>query len=107
MLNIKRFSTALIAVLAISCSAVVIWALLPIKPDPDSADSAVVFANTASFNSHPLREAYFQYQGHDLHYIDTGTGDTVVFIHGFRAYWFAFIRQIQSLKKDYRAGAGR
>ena len=50
---------------------------------------------------------------YDLHYIDTGTGDTVVFIHGFSAYWFAFIRQIQSLKKDYRAvaidglGAGR
>ena len=40
--------------------------------------------------------------GHEMHYVDEGSGPVVVFVHGNPAWSFEFRHLIEGLRSDYR-----
>jgi pimeloyl-ACP methyl ester carboxylesterase len=53
-------------------------------------------------NEYPFEAIYFQVNGHQLHYIDEGTGEVILFVHGTPSWSFDFRNQIKALSKHYR-----
>lgn len=51
---------------------------------------------------YPFTSHYFDINGHKLHYIDEGSGDILLFIHGTPSWSFDFRNVIKSLSKHYR-----
>ncbi|MFN3940600.1 MAG: alpha/beta fold hydrolase, partial [Chitinophagales bacterium] len=51
---------------------------------------------------YPFMPNYFPVNGHRLHYIDEGKGETILFVHGTPSWSFDFRNIIQCLKKDFR-----
>lgn len=112
MRNFKKIGVILVTVIVAGLLAAAYWASSPIKVEPDSIDPSVTYANRTG-NLPIYREGYFEYEGQQLHYVEAGQGDVILFIHGFPSYWYSFIRQMDALKQDYRVvaidglGAGR
>ncbi len=105
-MNIKLIITVLAAALTLALIlALIWWVAIPIKARPGAVDASVSFANAAGEDAPQFSEAYFAHDGHSLHYVTAGEGEVVLFVHGFPSYWFAFTRQMQALKKDYRVVA--
>lgn len=50
----------------------------------------------------PFRQQQVTIGGHDVHYIDEGTGPVVLFVHGNPDYSLLYRHQIQDLRSDYR-----
>lgn len=55
------------------------------------------FADEYPFESHFLKT-----DGHQLHYIDEGAGEVLLFVHGNPTWSFAFRNAIKDLSQDYR-----
>ncbi len=53
-------------------------------------------------SEYPFASKYFDINGHKLHYIDEGQGDTILFVHGTPSWSFDFRNIIKKLKQDYR-----
>lgn len=53
-------------------------------------------------SEYPFRPQYFAVNGHQLHYIDEGSGETLLFVHGTPSWSFDFRNVIKALKNDYR-----
>jgi pimeloyl-ACP methyl ester carboxylesterase len=53
-------------------------------------------------SEYPFTSNYFDINGHRLHYIDEGTGDILLFVHGTPSWSFDFRNIIKCLKSDYR-----
>lgn len=51
---------------------------------------------------YPFAPFYFDVNGHKLHYIDEGRGETIVFVHGTPSWSFDFRNVIKALKTDFR-----
>lgn len=51
---------------------------------------------------YPFNSNYFNVNGHQMHYIDEGQGETILFIHGTPSWSFDFRNVIKSLSKNYR-----
>lgn len=51
---------------------------------------------------YPFTSRYFQVNGEQLHYIDEGKGDTLLFVHGTPSWSFDFRNVIKALSKTYR-----
>ena len=51
---------------------------------------------------YPFSENYFSVPGGQMHYVDEGSGDPVVFIHGTPSWSFDFRNQIKILSQKYR-----
>ena len=53
-------------------------------------------------NEYPFTSKYFPVNGSKLHYIDEGTGDVVLFVHGTPSWSFDYRNIIKKLKDSYR-----
>lgn len=51
---------------------------------------------------YPFNSNFFSTQYGQLHYIDEGEGDTILFIHGTPTWSFLYRKQIRALSKTYR-----
>jgi haloalkane dehalogenase len=51
---------------------------------------------------YPFAPNYFRVDGADMHYIDEGKGDVVLFVHGTPSWSFDFRHQIKHLSGTYR-----
>ena len=51
---------------------------------------------------YPFSPNYFNINGCNLHYIDEGKGETILFVHGTPSWSFDFRNIIKSLKSSYR-----
>jgi pimeloyl-ACP methyl ester carboxylesterase len=59
--------------------------------------------STRSFDDlYPYASHFLSINGHDLHYLDEGTGTPVVMVHGNPTWSFYFRSQINALSSDYR-----
>lgn len=56
-------------------------------------------------SAYPFTPNYFDNNGHQLHYIDEGKGETVLFIHGTPSWSFDYRNIIKKLKEHYRCVA--
>lgn len=96
------------AILGICC-----WSRAPVVADRATADPAVAFLNKKIPHNNRLSEGYFKHKGQTLHYVAGGSGEVIVFLHGFPSFWFSFARQIEILSGRYRViaidglGAGK
>jgi pimeloyl-ACP methyl ester carboxylesterase len=59
-------------------------------------------ANWLNRNEYPFTHRYFNINGHKLHYIDEGEGETILFVHGTPSWSFDFRQVIKSLQAGYR-----
>lgn len=51
---------------------------------------------------YPFQSKFFTINGHQLHYIDEGKGDVILFVHGTPSWSFDFRNQIKCLSSKYR-----
>ena len=51
------------------------------------------------------KHEYAEINGLKLHYVTTGKGKTVLFLHGFPEFWYEWKNQLTEFGKDYRAVA--
>lgn len=51
---------------------------------------------------YPFRSRFFETGGHRLHYLDEGTGDPVVMLHGNPTWSFYFRNLVRALSPDWR-----
>ncbi len=56
-------------------------------------------------SEYPFTSHYFGVNGHKLHYIDEGQGETILFVHGTPSWSFDFRNIIKKLKPEYRCVA--
>ncbi|MFN0031394.1 MAG: alpha/beta fold hydrolase [Flavobacteriales bacterium] len=56
-------------------------------------------------NEYPFAAKYFQTNSHNLHYIDEGSGETIVFVHGTPSWSFDYRHCIVQLSKTFRCVA--
>jgi pimeloyl-ACP methyl ester carboxylesterase len=52
-----------------------------------------------------LRHEYAEINGIRMHYVEAGSGDLVVFLHGFPESWYSWRHQLQALAPKYRVVA--
>lgn len=101
----KKLCLGLGATLAAALCAGAIWTALPVTPAQDKPDPSVIHANAQNKGGPEFTEAYFEHAGKRLHYVEAGSGEVVLFLHGFPSYWYSLIRPMQALKNDYRVVA--
>lgn len=53
-------------------------------------------------SAYPFQPNYFENEGHRLHYIDEGKGETLLFVHGTPSWSFDFRNVIKKLKNHFR-----
>lgn len=53
-------------------------------------------------SEYPFSPRFFGINGHQLHYIDEGQGETLLFVHGTPSWSFDFRNVIKALKSSYR-----
>lgn len=53
-------------------------------------------------NEYPFTSKFYEVNGQNLHYVDEGDGDPVLFIHGTPSWSFEYRNVIQDLKSDFR-----
>ena len=56
-------------------------------------------------SAYPFTSRYFDINGHKLHYIDEGEGETILFVHGTPSWSFDYRNIIKKLKYNYRCVA--
>lgn len=56
-------------------------------------------------NEYPFTSRYFPVNGVQLHYVDEGQGDVLLFVHGTPSWSFDYRNVIRNLKRDYRCVA--
>lgn len=54
---------------------------------------------------YPFRSHYFPVNGHRLHYIDEGQGETILFVHGTPSWSFDYRNVIKTLRPHFRCVA--
>ncbi|MAT14717.1 MAG: alpha/beta hydrolase [Planctomyces sp.] len=53
-------------------------------------------------DEYPFASHYFERDGHRLHYVDEGSGEVLVFVHGNPTWSFAWRNLIKDLSSNYR-----
>lgn len=59
-----------------------------------ASDPAVIHAN--SVGSRPYTEGYIGKGDDRIHYVSTGEGPTVILVHGFPSFWYAWFDQMEA-----------
>jgi pimeloyl-ACP methyl ester carboxylesterase len=54
---------------------------------------------------YPFEHHYTKIDGHEIHYIDEGAGETILFVHGIPDWSFGWRKIIKELSKKYRCVA--
>lgn len=68
--------------------------------------AAAVFTATATAQMRPsMQHEYATVNGVKLHYVRSGAGDLVLFMHGFPEFWYAWKDQLTELGRNYLAVA--
>lgn len=49
----------------------------------------------------PLQDRYAEVNGVRLHYMTAGSGQTLLFLHGFPEFWYAWRAQLEAFSADY------
>src|SRR5437762_9888430 len=52
-----------------------------------------------------IKHDYLEANGIKLHYASSGSGKTILFLHGFPEFWYAWKGQVEEFGKSYRAVA--
>ncbi len=110
---LKRIFLILIVSALILAALIAVWTWMPVSVNRETADPAVSYANAQNLSEPQYKEAYFEHKGHQLHYVEAGEGDIVLFLHGFPSFWYSHIRQMDAFKADHHViaidglGAGR
>jgi pimeloyl-ACP methyl ester carboxylesterase len=113
MKKLKYLCLFILTNLLLVGGTVFIWSSIPLKVDASLPDPAVDYVNKTYKSSYPFKEAYVEYKGNQLHYVEAGEGDVVLFLHGFPSYWLSHVRQLESIRSAYKViaidglGAGR
>lgn len=86
--------TVLLAVIGTACA--------PLRGENSASssppDPAVELANAKAGKPDTYREGYIG-QGDDrIHYVEAGSGPTVLFVHGFPAFWYVWFDQMEALR---------
>ena len=53
----------------------------------------------------PLQDRYAEVNGVRLHYMTAGSGQTLLFLHGFPEFWYAWRTQLDAFSADYQVVA--
>lgn len=53
-------------------------------------------------SGYPFASKYFAVNSHQLHYIDEGKGETILFVHGTPSWSFDYRHIIKTLKINFR-----
>jgi epoxide hydrolase 4 len=53
----------------------------------------------------PMKSDYAEVNGVRLHYVSTGSGKLIMFVHGFPEFWYEWKNQLQDFGRDYFAVA--
>lgn len=56
-------------------------------------------------SQYPFNSKYFDINGQQLHYIDEGQGETILFVHGTPSWSFDYRNVVKKLKENYRCVA--
>jgi len=109
-MTIKRVFLAFFAIIIFAGIVIFAW---PVAVDRQSTDPAVDLFNAWVNGLNRLREGYFEHNGNRLHFVESGQGGTIVFIHGFPSFLLSFLRQIDHFKDSHHViaidglGAGK
>ncbi len=68
----------------------------------NASDFCCMKNNWLNKSEYPFRSHYFVVNGQNLHYIDEGKGDTILFIHGTPSWSFDYRNVVKALSKQYR-----
>jgi pimeloyl-ACP methyl ester carboxylesterase len=79
-------------------------ALLPTARGQQSK-SAGMSSGPASRPELPMKSEYADVNGIRLHYVSTGKGDLIMFVHGFPEFWYEWKNQLQDFGRSYLAVA--
>lgn len=110
---LKQFGLGLLTITLIGGLLTYLWAIQPISIDREQPDPAVEFLASRVTDEIRYREGFFEHGSTTLHYVEVGTGETIVFLHGFPSFWLSLVRQIEYFSNNYRViavdglGAGK
>lgn len=62
------------------------------------SDPAVILANRKSADPGAFREGFLGERDDLIHYVEAGTGQTILFIHGFPSFWYVWFDQMEALR---------
>ncbi len=102
---IKKALLTLVVTIALMGLAAIVWSYIPVTIDREAPDPAVVHLNKQTASGPQYQENYFSHQGHQLHYVGAGEGETILFVHGFPSTWLSFAHQLEAFKSDYHVVA--
>ncbi len=96
-------------------TAALMWQAWPIPSLAGKTDPVVDFANRYYSTEAPYTGSFFEYDDLSLYYVEAGLNndEAIVFLHGFPANWFSFVKQLEYFRTKYRViaidglGAGR
>jgi pimeloyl-ACP methyl ester carboxylesterase len=52
-----------------------------------------------------MQHLFANVNGITLHYVTEGTGELILFVHGFPEFWYAWKAQLEEFGKDHQAVA--
>lgn len=99
--KLKKFLFFFVALLIVFILLAWVWLNIPVKSGKGADDPAVVFAKQSASTKAQYNEAYFEYVGLNLHYVEAGKkrNEAVLFLHGFPQFWYSFKHQIDTLSR--------
>jgi len=110
---IKKAGLFLLGIFALLGFGTYFWATYPVSVDREAPDPAVLHISQRSEGALSIDEGYHTFSGNSLHYVASGEGEAIVFLHGFPSFWFSFVRQFEHFQRSHRViaidglGAGK
>src|SRR6266542_1158670 len=56
-------------------------------------------------NEYPFQSNFIEIDGHQIHYVDEGKGETILFVHGTPVWSFLYRHMIKDLSNKFRCVA--
>lgn len=100
--RIKKWALNILLVLLIVAASLYAWSYWPIHADTKAVDPAVTTANELDEVGIKYSEGYVESQGHQIHYVEAGKGEAIIFLHGFPSYWFTMFGLMEEFKSEHR-----
>jgi hypothetical protein len=60
-------------------------------PNTSSPDKALEYANLQSKGENVFASEFFEFEGNTIHFVSSGEGDVVLFLHGFPSFWYSLM----------------
>jgi epoxide hydrolase 4 len=67
--------------------------------------AAAAYALAATPPTTPMKDQYASVNGIRLHYVESGSGPLIIFLHGFPEFWYEWKDQLAEFGKDHHAVA--